>query len=74
MLITVTVQAMGKAIPSLLLSISRQGLVFLPLLFLLNRLFGFNGFIFAQPTTDILMLVISIIMLSMILKKANSKR
>ncbi len=74
MLITVTVQAMGKAIPSLLLSISRQGLVFLPLLFLLNRLFGFNGFLFAQPTTDFLMLVISIIMLSMILKKANSKR
>ncbi|PKL14603.1 MAG: MATE family efflux transporter [Spirochaetae bacterium HGW-Spirochaetae-8] len=73
MLCTITVQAMGKAIPALFLSISRQGLIFLPLLFLLDALFGFKGFIFAQPITDILMLLISFTLLSVILRKIDAK-
>ncbi len=74
MLNTVTVQAMGKAIPSLFLSISRQGIIFIPLLFLLNTLFGFNGFIYAQPITDIIMLLISLVLVSQILRKSNPNR
>lgn len=71
MLCTVTVQAMGKAVPALFLSISRQGLIFLPLLFLLNSLFGFKGFIYAQPISDIVMLVISVTLLSLIIRKSD---
>ncbi|MDY0287316.1 MAG: MATE family efflux transporter [Sphaerochaeta sp.] len=69
MLSTVTVQAFGKALPALFLSISRQGLFFLPLLLILNALFGFNGFIYAQPVTDALMLVLSSCIVWRILRK-----
>ncbi len=69
MLSNVTVQALGKALPALFLSISRQGLFFLPLLLILNALFGFKGFIYAQPITDILMLLLSSFILWRILRK-----
>ena len=56
-----TFQAMGKALPSLILSISRQGLVFLPLLIVLNAMFGLKGLIWAQPLSDIASLIIAFI-------------
>jgi putative MATE family efflux protein len=74
MLCTISVQAMGKALPSLFLSISRQGLLFIPLLLILNNLFGFNGFIYAQPLTDAIMLVLSFAILKGILKKDIATR
>ncbi|MDT4761139.1 MATE family efflux transporter [Sphaerochaeta sp. PS] len=73
MLSTVTVQAFGKALPALFLSISRQGLFFLPLLLLLNALFGFKGFIYAQPATDVLMFLVSSFTLWHILRKEARK-
>lgn len=45
-------QAMGKAIPSLVLAISRQGLIFLPAIFILRALFAQHGVILAQPIAD----------------------
>ncbi len=69
MLSTITVQALGKALPALFLSISRQGLFFLPLLLVLNALFGFRGFIYAQPVTDALMLLLSSYIVWSILRK-----
>ena len=47
-----TFQAMGKAIPSLALAVSRQGFIFLPMIFILNALFQLNGVILAQPIAD----------------------
>ena len=40
---TVLFQATGKIIPSFLLSISRQGVVFLVVLLIFSALFGYNG-------------------------------
>lgn len=59
---TFSFQAMGKAVSSLILSISRQGLIFFPVLVLGNVLFGLNGIIFAQPIADLACLIIAIIM------------
>ena len=56
-----TIQAMGKAIPSLLITISRQGLVFVPVLFLSNALFGLDGIIYSQAISDLSALVMSAI-------------
>lgn len=53
MLITVTFQAIGAARPSLILSIARQGFVFLPVLIIFNYFFGMDGLVFAQPIADI---------------------
>ncbi|MCH5266887.1 MAG: MATE family efflux transporter [Lachnospiraceae bacterium] len=49
------IQSTGAAIPSLILSVSRQGLLFLPILTLFNRLFDTARLIaLAQPVTDYL--------------------
>ena len=48
-----TIQAMGAAVPSLILSVSRQGLFYLPILFVFNRLFDTARMLsMAQPVTD----------------------
>ena len=59
---TFSFQAMGKAVSSLVLSVSRQGLIFFPVLILGNMFFGLNGIIFAQPIADLGCLLTAIIM------------
>ena len=61
-LIRVSFQALGKGKPALILALSRQGLFYIPTLFTLNYLFGFSGFIYAQPIANILTFVLAIIL------------
>lgn len=69
MVSTTSVQAMGKAFPALILSIARQGILYIPLLLILNKIGGFTGFIYAQPITDLIMLCLCIVVLIRILSK-----
>lgn len=55
-------QGMGKTIESFILSISRQGFVFLPLLIIMNKYVGFNGIVYAQPTADLVCIVLAFLM------------
>jgi len=71
--LTFSFQAMGRAIPSLLLSISRQGLIFLPILFLSNYFFGYNGIVYTQASTDLVALVVAVIMFFVIMRNINKK-
>lgn len=64
-----SLQAMGKALPALIVSLSRQGLIYIPAIIILNRIFGFNGIIYAMPLADILTTMISGTMLFVILWK-----
>ncbi len=57
----VTFQATGKAIKAMILSLGRQFLVYLPLLFVLNSMYGLSGFIYAQPIADILTTAIAVL-------------
>lgn len=58
-----TIQAMGAAIPSLILSISRQGLLYIPVLFLFNGIFrSARTLVIAQPVTDYLAVLLSVIL------------
>ena len=50
---------MGKALQSLLLTVCRQGLAFIPMLFILNKLFQLNGVIYAQSVADFISIVIA---------------
>ncbi len=65
---TFTFQAIGKAIPSLILSVSRQGLVYIPAVIILNKIIGIDGIIYSQPMSDIACLIFSIIMFTIISK------
>lgn len=55
-------QAVGRGIPALLLSITRQGIFLIPLLMTLPSMFGLKGVYLAQPIADILTLILSVIM------------
>ena len=62
-------QGMGKPIPSLVLSLGRQGLIFLPVVIIMNRIFAFDGIIYAQPAADLICVVLSAIMFAVIVSK-----
>ena len=65
---------MGKGIQSLILAVSRQGLIFFPLILILNKITGLYGIIYAQPVADIVSIIMAIIMFSKTAKelKTNS--
>ncbi len=54
-----TFQAMGMGKESLLLSSLRQGLINIPLMFIMNYLFGLYGIVWTQLISDILTAIIS---------------
>ena len=66
---TFAFQGMGKAVPSLILSISRQGMVFVPVLLIANAVFGLSGIIFAQPIADIACLILALLMFVSVTRK-----
>lgn len=47
-----SIQSTGNAMPATVLSVLRQGLLLIPLLYLLNRIFGLDGVIYGQALTD----------------------
>lgn len=53
-------QAVGAARYSLILSVSRQGIVFIPCLILFDYLFQLKGIVIAQPIADILSCLLAI--------------
>lgn len=55
---SISLVAMGRALPSLILSLSRQGIIYIPSILLLNKLFGFAGLVFALPLADMATAVI----------------
>lgn len=66
-------QGIGKAVPSFILSIGRQGLIFLPLLIIMSKIKGFDGIIFAQPVADLVCLVGAALMFQYVKKHFLSK-
>ena len=47
-------QAMGAAKQALVINLSRQGLIYIPALFILRAAMGINGLVWAQPVADLL--------------------
>ncbi len=47
-------QAMGAASAALIINLSRQGLIYIPALFIMQKLMGTVGLVWAQPLADIL--------------------
>ena len=52
--LTNALQAMGAAVSSLIINLSRQGIIYIPALFILKAALGVNGLVWAQPVADIL--------------------
>ena len=62
-------QAMGAATPALLISISRQGIIFIPALFILQAIVGMTGLVWAQPVADVLSILIAAVLFGKTMKK-----
>ena len=52
-------QSVGRALPATVLSVLRQGLLLIPLLYLLNVIAGLNGVIYGQSITDYITIILS---------------
>lgn len=55
-------QALGKAVPAGILSISRQGLLLIPIALILPDLIGINGVILAQPIADTITILMTAVL------------
>lgn len=66
-------QGMGKGVQSLILSVGRQGLIYIPLLFILNSAVGLEGIIWAQPTADFACITTALIMWAFVNKDIKKK-
>ena len=62
-------QAVGKALPALLLTLSRQGLIFIPLLYILPLYYGRDGIWLAFPVADVFSTLITLIFLNKAMQK-----
>lgn len=67
-----TFQAMGKGAESLLLTSCRQGIINIPLLFLMDRLVGLYGIIWTQLLADSITVVISLALYRRTLRRLNA--
>lgn len=67
-----SLQAMDRPVPATLLSLFRQGVFFIPLLFVLGWLFGLNGINFTQTTADYLAIVIALFLLVRALRQQRA--
>lgn len=63
----------GDALPATILSVLRQGLLLIPLLYLLNTVFGLNGVIYGQALTDCVAIVLSMCIWGRKKKKLKSE-
>ena len=57
-----TFQAVGKALQAMFISLGRQAIVFIPLLYVFNSMFGLEGLRYAQPTADVISAVAAALM------------
>ena len=64
-------QAMGKPMYAFVITLIRQIGLYIPLLFLFNSLFRFEGMLFAQPVTEAVMMTVSLVLLVGVIKRSG---
>lgn len=62
-------QAMGAAKSALIINMSRQGLIYIPAIFILQVIMGMNGLLWAQPVADVLSVVLVVVLYRITIKK-----
>ena len=67
--LTNALQSMGAAMPSFIINLSRQGIIYIPALYILNSFLGANGLIWAQPVADVLSIGLAAVLYIITFKK-----
>ena len=66
-------QAMGVATAAFIINLSRQGLIYIPAIFILQRVIGMNGLLWAQPVADVLSVLLVLVLYCLAEKKKKSE-
>lgn len=66
--------AIGKSVVGGLLSLSRQGIFFIPLIYVLPRLWELNGLVCVQPMADLLTTIVTVIFAIRITRSLSASR
>ena len=72
--LTNALQAMGAATASLVINLSRQGIIFIPILFILKAVLGLTGLVWAQPVADILSILLAAVLYVNTYKKLSIQK
>lgn len=72
--LTNVLQAMGAATASLVINLSRQGIIFIPILFILKAVLGLTGLVWAQPVADILSILLAAVLYVNTYKKLSIQK
>ena len=62
-------QAAGKAVPALILTLLKQGIFLIPLVYILPKFFGLNGIWWSFPIADVLATIVTLLFLQKEVKK-----
>lgn len=71
MILMTMFQSLGKTMESLVISLGRQGLFYIPALILFSNLWGLNGFVSALPSADVATTILSIVLFLLLRKKLH---
>lgn len=62
-------QALGHGVPATILSLSRQGIFFIPAIFILPGIFDLKGLFMAQASADLLTFILTLVLFSFVYKE-----
>lgn len=71
--VNMTYQAMGKAKQATVLSLSRQGIFFMPIILVVPKLMGLNGVLLVQPLSDLATFMLTTILSVSLFKEIKGK-
>lgn len=69
--LTNALQAMGAAVSSLIINLSRQGIIYIPALFILKAILGVTGLVWAQPVADLLSIGLAVGLYTITFRKTS---
>ena len=72
--LTNALQAMGAAKASLFINVSRQGVLYIPALFILKHVLGITGLAWSQPIVDVISIVVAFMLYFKVSRKLMSKK
>lgn len=70
---SVLFQATGKVVPAFIMSVSRQGIVFLIAIVVLKNIFGYNGVLASQAVADLLSAILGVALYMVTFNKRKEK-
>jgi putative MATE family efflux protein len=69
MILMIMFQSLGRSVESLIISLGRQGIFFIPALIIFSKVWGLTGFMYSMPFADILTTILSVILFFAMRKK-----